>query len=451
MDYPIREFAMGGGILIALVAILHVVVSHFAVGGGLVMAVLETAAVKRNDRPLRDLVKRSSMILLLLSTVFGAISGVGIWFTIGVVHPAATSSLIHTFVWAWATEWTFFLLEVVTALAWVATWGKVSPRTHLLLIWLYAFAAFMSLVVIQGILGFMLTPGSFPKTFSFWDGFLNPTYLPGILFRTGVCILLGAAWMAFAALREPDRAARARLSRILGGRRRRRARHRGRPAGSSGSGRSRRRSSASSSARSRSSPRSRRAAPTRSGCSSPPPCSPSSSSCCRSSSRGPLRSSPSSPAPESSPATRRVREGIRKPFVIAEQMFSNGVLVSEIDRLNEKGILSKAVWATKEAGGRSLSLGEAVFRAECSSCHTRDGYLGIRKIASAMDADFAEMFLTAMRDDGANWKARAAGKDVKPDYAFMPPFVGTDEELKALAQWLASLNAPKVAEATHAR
>ncbi len=68
-----------------------------------------------------------------------------------------------------------------------------------------------------------------------------------------------------------------------------------------------------------------------------------------------------------------------------------------------------------------------------------------------MDADLAEMFLTAMRDDGANWKARAAGKDVKPDYAFMPPFVGTDEELKALAGWLASLNAPQVAEATDAR
>jgi hypothetical protein len=68
-----------------------------------------------------------------------------------------------------------------------------------------------------------------------------------------------------------------------------------------------------------------------------------------------------------------------------------------------------------------------------------------------MDADFAAMFLTAMRDDGANWKARAAGKDVKPDYAFMPPFVGTDEELNALAQWLASLNAPQVAEVTNAR
>ena len=352
MDYPIREFAMGGGILIALVAILHVVVSHFAVGGGLVLAVLETAAVKRNDRPLRDLVKRSSMILLLLSTVFGAISGVGIWFTIGVVHPAATSSLIHTFVWAWATEWTFFLLEVVTALAWVATWGKVSPRTHLLLIWLYAFAAFMSLVVIQGILGFMLTPGSYPKTFSFWDGFLNPTYLPGILFRTGVCILLAAAWMAFAALREPDRDARARLSRILGAAGALGIGVAG-SAGSSGSGRSRNRSSASSSARSPFSPLSRRAGRIRSGCSPSPRCSPSSSSSCRSSSRGRLRSSPSSPAPGSSPATRGSARESASRSVIAEQMFSNGVLVSEIDALNEKGILSKAVWATKEAGGRA--------------------------------------------------------------------------------------------------
>ena len=450
MDYPIREFAMGGGILIALVAILHVVVSHFAVGGGLVLAVLETAAVKRNDGPLRDLVKRSSMILLLLSTVFGAISGVGIWFTIGVVHPAATSSLIHTFVWAWATEWAFFLLEVVTALAWVATWGKVSPRTHLLLIWLYAFAAFMSLVVIQGILGFMLTPGSYPKTFSFWDGFLNPTYLPGILFRTGACVLLAAAWMAFAALGEPDRHARARLSRILGA------------AGALGIGVA----GIGWGVWERALPDSVQRlflgekpllvalATGRSHA---------------------LRMFAVAavltllvlvlPKLQSWPVAilallagagilagyERVREGIRKPFVIAEQMFSNGVLVSEIDALNAKGILSKAAWASKEAGGRALPLGEAVFRAECASCHTRDGYLGIRKIASAMDAEFAEMFLTAMRDDGANWKARAAGKDVKPDYPFMPPFVGTDEELKALARWLASLNAPQVAEVPHAR
>jgi mono/diheme cytochrome c family protein len=147
----------------------------------------------------------------------------------------------------------------------------------------------------------------------------------------------------------------------------------------------------------------------------------------------------------------RVREGVRKPFVIAGQMFSNGVLVSEIDSLNEKGILSKAAWATKAPGGRVVSKGEAVFRAECSSCHTRDGYLGIRKLTAAMDADYAPLFLAALRDDGASWKARAAGSDARPDYPFMPPFVGTDGELNALAAWLVSLNAPPESEVKRAR
>ena len=35
MNYPVWELAMGGGVLIAVVSILHVFVSHFAVGGGL--------------------------------------------------------------------------------------------------------------------------------------------------------------------------------------------------------------------------------------------------------------------------------------------------------------------------------------------------------------------------------------------------------------------------------
>jgi len=450
MDYPLREFATGGGILIAVVATLHVVVAHFAVGGGLVMAFLETAAVRRGDRPMRDLVKRSSMILLLLSTVFGAISGVGIWFTIGVVHPAATSSLIHTFVWAWATEWAFFFLEVVTALAWVATWEKVSPKTHLLLIRLYAFAAFLSLVVIQGILGFMLTPGRFPSTASFFDGFLNPTYLPGVLFRTGVCLALAAAWMAFAALREEDRAARARLSRVLGG------------VGTLGLAVA----AAGWFVWERALPE-----PVQRLFLGEKPLLAALATGRTHTFRILLVAAFLAllvtllPRLQSWPVAllalvasagvlagyERVREGVRKPWVIAEQMFSNGVLVSEIDALNEKGILSKAVWATKEAGGREVPTGEAVFRAECSSCHTRDGYLGIRKIAFAMDAELAAMFLTALRDDGAKWKARAEGEDVRPDYPFMPPFVGTDEELEALAGWLASLNAPQAAEVAGVR
>jgi hypothetical protein len=178
VDYPIWNLAFGGGVLIGIVAITHVLVSHFAIGGGFAIAFVETLAVRRRDPALRGLAKRSSLMLILVSTVFGAISGVGIWVTIGLVQPAATSALIHNYVWGWAAEWGFFILEVATALAYYATWEKVRPRTHLLIIWLYFFAAYMSLVVIQGIISFMLTPGRWLET-PVLGRIFNPSYLPG--------------------------------------------------------------------------------------------------------------------------------------------------------------------------------------------------------------------------------------------------------------------------------
>ena len=98
MAYPIWELAMGGGMLMAIVAIPHVIVSHFAIGGGLLIVVTETLAVKRDDPELRELARRSSLVLILVSTVFGAISGVGIWVVAGLISPAAISALIHTYV-----------------------------------------------------------------------------------------------------------------------------------------------------------------------------------------------------------------------------------------------------------------------------------------------------------------------------------------------------------------
>ena len=46
---------------------------------------------------------------------FGTVSGVGIWFAIGLTHPEATSTLIHNFVFGWAMEWVFFLVELFGA------------------------------------------------------------------------------------------------------------------------------------------------------------------------------------------------------------------------------------------------------------------------------------------------------------------------------------------------
>jgi cytochrome d ubiquinol oxidase subunit I len=442
MDYPIWNVTFGGGVLIGVIAILHVLVSHFAVGGGIVMAIAEARLVRRPDPALRALLKRSSLMLILVSTVFGALSGVGIWFVIGLVQPAATSALIHTFVWGWAIEWAFFLLEVVTALAWYATWERVRPRTHLLLIVLYAVAAWMSLVIIQGILAFMLTPGRWLETHGFWDGFLNPTYLPGVLFRTGVCFLLAGGYMMLAALREKDAAARGRLVRMLAGFEVAGillavpglltwegvlpAEVKGLFLGAkpliAGLGVTHRLllwallASALLALLALVLPRLV---------------------------RWPQAVVALLAAFALLGGYERVREGARKPFVVRGYMFSNGVLVSEIEALNRNGILSKARWAAHDAAPTPLSRGRAVFRAECASCHTLDGYLSIRKRTAAADADFLTLLVTALRDDGPRW---ASHPPQKPDYAFMPPFVGTDEELSDLVTYLDSLKGTRTAE-----
>jgi hypothetical protein len=59
MDYPIWDLAMGGGMLMALVAIPHVIVSHFAIGGGLLIVVTETLPVKREEMMLARFPSRS--------------------------------------------------------------------------------------------------------------------------------------------------------------------------------------------------------------------------------------------------------------------------------------------------------------------------------------------------------------------------------------------------------
>ena len=69
MDYPVWDLAMGGRLLMALVAIPHVIVSHSAVGGGLLIDVTETLVVIRDDPELRELACRSWLVLALVSTV----------------------------------------------------------------------------------------------------------------------------------------------------------------------------------------------------------------------------------------------------------------------------------------------------------------------------------------------------------------------------------------------
>lgn len=229
MEFPTFNVPfIGGGLLIAAVAITHVFIAHFAVGGGIYLAVTHGIALRRRDELLFRYLYDHSRFLVLLAFVAGAVTGVGIWVTISLVSPAATSRLIHSFVWAWAAEWCFFAVEIVAgyvyyyglrrlrrieAEAATSLDARGAPaalidaerrRLHRVA-WVYAFSAWMSLFIINGILTFMLTPSEwarmlhadvFDPNFGFWLGIFNDTFWPSLLLRTISSLALAAIFVA---------------------------------------------------------------------------------------------------------------------------------------------------------------------------------------------------------------------------------------------------------------
>lgn len=191
MNYPVWDLStFGGGFWIAFIAVIHVYVAHFAVGGGFFLVITEMWAAREDSSEILAYVKKHTQFFLLLSVVFGAVTGVGIWFTISLLSPAGTSSLIHTFVFAFATEWVFFLGEIIAIFIYYYTFDKMAPKQHQFIGWCYVGFGWLSLFTINGIVSFMLTPGDWLTTHNFWDAFFNPTFSPALFFRTFMALML---------------------------------------------------------------------------------------------------------------------------------------------------------------------------------------------------------------------------------------------------------------------
>jgi len=181
--------------LIAVISVVHVLVSHYAVGGGLFLAVEVQHAYRTRDRSYLDYLRRHAAFFILLTVVFGAITGVGIWWTIGLASPLATEVLIRTFVFGWATEWVFFVIELTAALIFYYYWTRLPQKTHVAIGWIYALAAWISLVLITGITAFMVNPGGWLDRPNFWTAFFNPQFLPQTIARTGGALLLSSLYV----------------------------------------------------------------------------------------------------------------------------------------------------------------------------------------------------------------------------------------------------------------
>ena len=198
--YPIFEFpVVGGGMIIALIATFHILPCHLATGGFWITYFLERKAYAENDAGLLEFLKKFTLMVLIFCFVTGSLTGVGIWFASTIISPRAISGLIHNYVWGWATEWVFFLIEIVTIYIYYYTFGKISRKAHLRIGLLYAMAAWLSMVIITGILAFMMTPGKWAATGNFFDGFFNPTYWPQLFFRTSMMFAIAGAYAAIVA------------------------------------------------------------------------------------------------------------------------------------------------------------------------------------------------------------------------------------------------------------
>ncbi len=429
MNYPVWDVAFGAGLLIALVAILHVFVSHFAVGGGLFLVITEHRARRKNDAALLGWLKKHTRFFVLVTVVFGAISGVGIWFTIGLISPTATSNLIHAYVWGWAIEWVFFFLEITAALLYLYGWDKLEPRLHLWYGWIYFVAAYLSLVIINGIITFMLTSGSWTKNREFWKGFFNPTYFPSLAFRTAIALALAGVYALITASVEKDAGLKARIVRwsawwivpslavlpLLAWWYIHRI-----PAD------------------------------------------------VWASARGPMPTAThyagfavvllavtfvlallsllkpgrmhlafsllvALVALGAMGSFEFVREAIRKPFVISNYLYANSLYSTQIpgdggfsvDEVNAAGVLPSAKWVSNRdlAGSNLAGVGHEIFRVECESCHTANAYRGLKH------------YIALRQWDESKIQAMAGGLEFMHN-GVMPPFAGTDAERGALAVYL---------------
>jgi len=115
------------------------------------------------------------------------------------------------------------------------------------------------------------------------------------------------------------------------------------------------------------------------------------------------------------------REMLRKPFVIGRHMYSNGMRVNSVAAANASGYLQHTLWLN-QATSEHWARGEAMYRGQCGSCHTLNGYRSLDKLLAGRDRQSIGNLLDRLHE-------------YKPDMAyrrFMPPLTGTPEEINAL-------------------
>jgi cytochrome bd-type quinol oxidase subunit 1 len=450
MNYPVWQVPyIGSGLVIAMIAITHVMISHFAIGGGFFLPMAEAKALREGNREWLVKLQGYSKFFLILTGVVGAMTGVGIWFSIGLASPSGTSLLIHNFVFGWAIEWVIFMVELTFAAAYYYTWDRIPERLHLRIGIVYGIVSYFTLVIINGILTFMLTPGSAwlsvagtgNESSMFFQGFFNPTYWPSLALRTLVCIALAGIYALLVFSRIDGYKEGKFKSEMI-----RWASKWLLPAfflmpfclfwylwNVPASQRELMSLGISTIGAGVFTQITRTALIALMG----------------SATIGAVIYFLAYQNPRGfkfghalaifiltflvTGSTEGVREMLRKPYVINQFMYSNGTRRNQVTTFNTEGYFTHSPWAAKGATPTDPpdqdEVGRRMFLGQCMSCHTIDGYRSMRRLLQGRDDQSIGNILQMLHDHKAD----------SPYSKFMPPLVGTPDEIAALQSYLGQL------------
>jgi mono/diheme cytochrome c family protein len=192
---------MGKGMVIGLNAVTHVVISHgFAIGWVTMITIARMMALRKNSVEWDNLGYSAIVPAAVIISSVGAITGFGIFVTIGVLAPRASGSMVRIFFPPWFIESWVFVAESILLIILYLSWHRLGgtrggTRKHILLGWIYFCLGMASAFLITGIIGYMLTPDGWPWTHSLADGWFNPSLVPQALLRIFGGLSLGALFM----------------------------------------------------------------------------------------------------------------------------------------------------------------------------------------------------------------------------------------------------------------
>lgn len=210
MDIPLFHLDwLNDRMIIAIIATIHALINHsLAVGFMPLVTWLENKGVVNSkpneitDTKWDDMVYKMMWTAFIITTTIGAMTGVGIWFSVSLVSPNSIASLIRVFYFAWFVEWIVFVTEVVLILIYFLTWKNANKSLkaktqHIRFGWYLSIFSWITMAIIVSILGFMMDPGNWNSNQTLLNGFTNPLYLPQLFYRTPLAMVLAGTFGLF--------------------------------------------------------------------------------------------------------------------------------------------------------------------------------------------------------------------------------------------------------------